>query len=105
MLERNRLAQSGQLLEDRVHVLGDAGVAGQQADVGVDLRGSGMVIARTKVCIAAQCLAFTPDNQHHFRMCFEADNAVNHLHAGLLQTVGKIQVGFFVETRAQFDHD
>ena len=47
-------AQPGQLGEDLVHVLAQLGIGGQQAEVGVQARGTRMVVAGAQVGVAAQ---------------------------------------------------
>ncbi|MNH05081.1 hypothetical protein D3C79_643950 [compost metagenome] len=43
-------------------------------------------------------------DQHHLGVGLEADHAVDHHRTGCLQAASHLQVGLFVEARAQLDH-
>ena len=63
-----------------------------------------MVVAGAQVRVAAQFAVLATEDQHHLGVGLEADHAVDHYRAGLLQAAGQLQVGLFVEAGAQLDH-
>ena len=96
-------AEAGHLQEDLVYVLAQVLVGRQQGVVGVQAGCDRMVVACTEVRIAVQALLAAADDQHHLGVGFVSDHAVQHLGTGLLQPLGQLNVGFFVEACAQFD--
>jgi hypothetical protein len=63
-----------------------------------------VIVARRQMRSDAARLLAAHDEQH-LRVRLEADDAVDHLHARFLQTIGEAQIGLFVKARAQFDDD
>ncbi len=59
-----------------------------------------MIVAGTQVRIAANAAIFAAHDEHQLGMGFQADDAVDHLHAGLLQARGEFDVGLFVKACA-----
>ncbi len=53
-----RFGVGGEVVEDVVHGGGDGGVRGEQADVGVEARGDGVVVAGAEVGVAAELTVF-----------------------------------------------
>lgn len=104
LLHAQRLAHPDQLVEQLVQVLAERHVGGQQAVVGVQASVAGMVVAGAQVRVAAQFAVLATKDQHHLGVGLEADHAVDHYRAGLLQAAGQLQVGLFVEAGAQLDH-
>jgi len=43
----------GEVVEDHVHALGDLRIAGEQAKVGIEARGDGVVVAGAEMAVAA----------------------------------------------------
>ena len=80
-------------------------VAGEQAVVGVTARGPRVIVAGAEMAIAAQSVGFAAHHHRHLGVGLEADHAVHDVGAGFLQAVGQLDVGFFVESRAQLDDD
>ncbi|MCY1341494.1 hypothetical protein D9M69_274450 [compost metagenome] len=87
-----------------MQVLAQRRVGGQQAVVGVQAGVAGVVVAGAEVRVAAQLAILATEDEHHLGVGLEADHAVDHHRAGLLQAAGELQVGFLVEARAQLDH-
>ena len=98
------LADAGQQVEEVGGVLAELRAAGEQAEVGVELRGGGVVIAGGQVDVAADVVAFAPHDQAALGVDLVADQAVDHMHAGFLQLARPLDVVGLVEARAQFHH-
>ena len=101
--QARRLRQAGQLQEDLVHIVADCFVAGEQAVVGVAARRTGMVVAGAEVAVAAYALRFAAHDQHQLGVRLVADHAVHDVRAGFLQPRRQLDVGLFIEARAQLD--
>ena len=104
-LELDRRRQARELAEDQVDIVADVRIGGDQAEVGVRARGAGVVVARAQVHVAAQLAAFAAHDEQHLGVRLVTDDAVDDLHAGVLQAIGEAEVGFLVEARAQLDDD
>ncbi len=63
-----------------------------------------MIIAGAKVRIAPEMPAFAPQHQGHLGMRLEADDAIDHMRAGLLQRCGPADIGLLVEPRQKLHH-
>ena len=98
------LGISRQIVEDVVHGVSEMRVAGEQAQVGIEARGRGIVIARAEMGVAANlAVGFAPRDKRQLAMRFQADHAVEHLHACFLQIARPANVRGFVEARLQLD--
>ena len=60
-------------------------VAGQQAEVGVDARRAGVVVAGADVRVAAQAVVVLAHHQDHLAVRLQPDHAVGDVDAVLLQ--------------------
>ena len=87
-----------------MHVLAQILIAGEQAVVGVDARGTDVVVTGAEVHIVAQVAVFTAYYQQHLGVRLVADHAVYDMGTGFLQAIGQCNVGFFVEAGAQLHH-
>ena len=95
----------GQEIEHIVYRAGDLRIGGQQAQIGVDSRRIGVVIARSEVSVAAgHAVIVSTHQQRQFAMSLQADQAVEHLHPGIFQIARPADVGSLVEARLQFHH-
>ena len=98
------LGVRGEVVEDHVHALGDLRIAGEQAQVGVEARGDGVVIAGAEVAVAAGDAVFVAAHQHgQLAVGLEADDAVEDLHAGVFHAARPADVGGFVEAGHELD--
>ena len=100
------LGVGGEVVEDHVHALGDLRVAGEQAEVGVEARGDGVVVAGAEVAVAAGDAVFVAaDEQGQLAMGLESDDAVEDLHAGVFHAARPADVGGFVEAGHELDDE
>ena len=98
------LGVGGEVVEDHVHALGDLRVAGEQAQVGVEAGGDGVVVAGAEVAVAAGDAVFVAADQHgQLAVGLEADDAVKDLHAGVFHAARPADVRGFVEAGHQLD--
>ena len=102
--QRQRRAQAGDAPEDLLHVVADARIGGEQAEVLVHARRARVVVARAQVRVAAQPAALAAQDQRHLGVGLVPDHAVDHVRAGRLQARGPVDVGLLVEARLQLDH-
>ena len=104
VLHLAHLAQAGELQKHRVGVLADGLVGGEQAVIGIQPRGARVVVAGGQMRVVFEAGVLAPHHQDHFGVRLVADHAVDHVRAGVLQFFRQVDVGLFVEARAQFDH-
>ena len=100
------LGVRGEVVEDHVHALGDLRIAGEQAQVGVEARGDGVVVAGAEVAVAAGDAVFVAaDEQGELAVGLEADDAVEDLDAGVFHAARPADVGGLVEARHELDDE
>ena len=98
------LVAGGQVVEQLGQVGADRVVAGEQAEVAVDPRRPGVVVAGADVGVAAQAGEVPAHHQDHLRVRLQADHAVHDVDAGLLQPARPLDVGGLVEAGLDLDH-
>ena len=98
------LGVRGQVVEDHVHPLGNLRIAGQQAQVGVEAGGDGVVVAGAQVAVAAGDAVFVAAHQHgQLAVGLEADDAVKDLHTGVFHAARPADIRGLVEAGHQLD--
>ena len=95
--------EPGEGVEDDRDFLGDLRIGREQTEVGVDARGARMIIAGAEMHIMPEPIGIAPDDEERFAMRLQTDHAVNDMRARFLQPARPLNVGRFVEARAQFD--
>ena len=99
------LGVRGEVVEDHVHALGNLRIAGEQAQVGVEARGDGVVVAGAEVAVAAGHAVFVAAHQHgQLAVRLQAHHAVKDLHAGVFHAARPADVRRLVEARHQLHH-
>ena len=94
---------AGEHVEQVGDVRADARVGGEQADVLVEPRGLRVVVAGADVAVAADGRALLAHDQRHLAVRLQPDQAVDHVHARLLQRARPGDVGLLVEPRLDLD--
>src|ERR1700694_3426112 len=105
--ESTLAAVAGQEVEQLGHVCTELGIRRQQADVLIDLRGLGIVVAGADVYIAADAVGLSPNDERDFGLRLEPDAAIDDVVGHLLERLGPGDVRLFVTASLQFDerHD
>ena len=98
-----QLAVAGQVVEQRRGVLAEVGVAGEEAEVGVDAGGLRVVVAGRQVDVAADAVVLAADDQGDLAVRLQADEAEDDVDAGLLQLARPEDVALLVEPGLQLD--
>ena len=81
-------------------------VAGQQAQIGVEARRYGVVVARAQVAIAPGHAVFVVAHQHgQLAMRLQPHDAVENLHARVFHAARPANIRRFIEARHQLHHD
>ena len=75
----------------------------EQADVLVQAGGLRVVVAGADVAVAPDRRALAAHHQARLAVRLEPDQAVHHVHAGLFQCAGPLDVGLLVEARLDLD--
>ena len=102
-LPRRRRRVAGEQVEQRARVVGVGVARGEVGEIAVDARRRRVVVARRQVHVALDPVALAAHDQRHLAVGLEADEAVDHVHAGVLQRARPLDVGRLVEARLQLD--
>lgn len=95
----------GEKVEYRVHRRCNFRVAGEQAQIGIEVRRRRIVVACSQVSVLPYLSArLLPGQQGQFAMSFLTHEPVEYLHARLLQRTGPANVGRFVKAGLELDH-
>ena len=94
-----------EVAEEHVAVLGDAGVCGEQHEVGVEAGGLLVEVARAEACDAADARGVVVGHLADLRVALEALGAVDHRAAGVLEALRPRDVVRLVEAGAQLHED
>src|SRR5258706_3342447 len=105
MVQPARASESGELLENLVHVLADLLVRGQQSEIRVEPRGAGVIVARGNMRVAPQPALFAAHHERHLGVCLVSDHAVDHVRADFLELRRPVEVRFLVEAREELNDD
>ena len=88
----------GEIVEEIDRVFGEARIAGQKAEVGVEPGGLDMIVAGADVNVAPQAASLFADDQGGLGVGLESGDAEGDVSADALELGGPVQVAFLVET-------
>src|ERR1700733_2840701 len=101
-----RFRMCSEVIEDTMHAGRDLRVGRQQAEIRVETRGIGIVVAGAEVHIPAGDTVRIVANQHgQLAVRLEPDDAMEDLHPGIFKIARPADVRGFVETSHQLHHD
>ena len=89
---------TGQVIEQIGCVGADILIAGEHADIFVQLSGDGIIVSSSQVNIAFYVFAFLTHDQGDFGMSLQTQKTVNYVHALLFQHPSPTDVALFIET-------
>ncbi len=95
--------EAGEVVEEVGDVLGHVLAAGEDAEVGVEAGGGGVVVARPDVDVAAHPVALAPHDQAELGVRLQAREAVDDVGAGALQGARPLDVALLVEAGLHLD--
>ncbi len=76
----------GEVIEDAVHARGDLRIGGEQAEVGIEARRDGVVVAGAEVRVTAdRAVGIAPHQQRQLAVRLQPNDAVEDLHAGVFK--------------------
>ena len=93
--------ETRQRVEEARRVLSELGTAGHETEVRVDPRRRFVVVARPEVHVTADLVLLAPDDERDLAMGLQADDAVDHVDARLLERLRPLDVLLLVEPRLQ----
>ena len=93
--------EAGEVVEERGDVLRDRRVGGEEAQVLVRAGGHRVVVAGADVHVPPEHVAFTPDDERHLGVNLQVGEAVDDVHARLLQRTRPLDVPVLVEASLQ----
>ena len=85
-------------------VSADLRIGGEEAEVGIEAGGGRVVVAGADVDVLAYPVALAAGDQNRLDMRLQAGDAVDDVHAGLLQRLGPVDVRLLVEASFELDH-
>ena len=94
---------SGEVVEQLRRIGGDPRIRGEQPEIRIHLRGRAVVVARADVHVSLNRIAFLSDDEAQLAMCFQVQEPVHDVHAGLFQPRRPSDVAALVEPRLQLD--
>ena len=92
------LAETGQLHEDIIDIRANLFIAGEQAEVGVERCGAGVIVAGSEMHIALEFRTLLANDHRHFCMRFMTDDAVHHVCTDLFELLREINVCLLIKT-------
>ena len=104
LVQARNFALVGQQAKHALHILRELGVAGDVAEVGVELGRAWVVVAGGQMGVTANAAPLTARDQQHLGMGFQPHHAVHHLSADVFELFSPVDVGLFVKAGLQFDH-
>ena len=103
-VEIGLIGVAGQVVEEIDHVVGDAMVAGEQADIGIEARGLHVVVSGADVHVAAQAPRFLAHHQRCLAVGLEPADAKGDVGADAFQFGRPMEIAFLVEARLDLHH-
>ena len=97
------LTEAGQVVEEVCDVRGDVLVRREQAEILVPSGGDGVVVAGADVRVSTQAVSIASNDERRLRVNLEPREAVDDMHAGLLEPARPFDVPLLVETCLQLD--
>jgi len=94
---------AGEQVEDAGGVGAEVVLGGEEREVRVDAGGEGIVVAGSEVHVALEAARLAPDHQRDLAVGLVADQAVDDVHAALLQRPRPEDVGLLVHARFELD--
>ena len=94
---------AGQVVEQLGRIGHEVGPCGEQADVGIDVGGRAVVVARRDMQIPADLVFLLSHDQADLAMGLQLLDAVHHMDAGVLQPGGPLDVAALIEACFQLD--
>ena len=98
-----RAAEAGDEVEQVGDVGADVRVGGEEADVLVEARGRRVVVAGADVRVAPQPVALAADDERRLRVDLQIGEAVDDVHARLLERTRPLDVALLVEAGLELD--
>ena len=82
---------------------GQGGARGEQAEVGVEAGGAGMIISRSKMKVGDQVTFLSANDEENFAVGFQADESVDNVDTCFLHFAGPSDIVGFIEAGFEFD--
>jgi len=102
-IEMGGFRHAGEDVEQGGSFGGEGGPGGEEAEVGVESGGAGMVVTGAEVEVGAEVSFLPADEKQHLAVGFEADEAVDDVDAGLLHLFGPGNIVGFIKAGLEFD--
>ena len=94
---------AGKHVEQVADVFAHLVIAGNEAEILIQSRGLGVVVAGAKVRVTTQAVTVIAHDHRKLAMSLQADQAVNDVHASLFELASPVDVVLLVETSLDLD--
>src|SRR5262245_9027503 len=94
---------SGQVVEQLRDVFAETLIGGEESEVCVNARRDRVVVASAEMNVAAQLVLLLAHDEGDLGVGLQPDQAVDDVDAGLLQSLGPLDVRLFIEAGLEFD--
>src|SRR5271170_6084857 len=98
------MRMAGEIVEKIDHVVGEHGIAGKQAKIGIETSGLDMVVPCADMCVALQAAGFFSDNKGSLGVSLESAYAEGDVSAYALEFRRPVQIALFVKARLDLHH-
>ena len=99
-----RLVAGREVVEELGQILADLFVTGEEPNVRVEPGGTGVVVARSHMGVAAQTVEVLPDREDHLAVGLQADDAVGDVDSNFLHPARPADICALVEAGLQLEH-
>src|SRR4029077_15631298 len=100
-----RAGVPGEEIEQLREVLAEGVAAGEEPEIAVDPAGPRVVVAGREVAVAVNAIRLLSHDETRLAVNLQADGAIDHVRAHLLERAGPVNVRFLVEARLQLHED
>ena len=103
LVEVGGFRHSREDVKERGDFGGQGGATGEQAEVGVEAGGAGMIISRSKMKVGDQVTFLSANDEENFAVGFQADESVDNVDTCFLHFAGPSDIVGFIEAGFEFD--
>src|SRR5271165_353619 len=98
------MRMAGEIVEEIDHVVGEQGIAGKQAKIGIETSGLDMVVPCADMRVALQVTGFFADDKGSLGVSLEPPDAEGDVSAYALEFRRPVQIALFVKARLDLHH-
>src|SRR6266705_2733265 len=97
-------SEAGESVENSCHLAGQFRFAREQTEIGVNARGTGMIIPSAELDVAPELVRIAANDEQRLAMRLQTNYTIDHVSPGFFQAPGPLNIGRLIEAGAQFDN-